>query len=310
MTRIRPGSSHRVCVRHAPIVAALVAVALTLAPAAPARAWSFDVHRWLVERAIPLLPAPLRPFFDAHRGFVVEHSIDPDLWRNAGFIEEPPRHFVDLDAYGAYPFSDLPRDYDEAVKKFGKDMVDKNGLLPWRTAEMYERLVKAFRQYGDGSAPWATEDIKFFSAVLAHYTGDAHVPFHAALNYDGQLTNQHGIHSRFEGELMRRYGDRVRCVPPPPTPVRQPRDFIFGALISGFPLVESILAVDRKAVVGRGEYDDRYFDELFAGTKTILERRLGEAAGGIAGMIAGAWETAGNPPVPPEPPRIDRKIRR
>ncbi|MGH9314296.1 MAG: hypothetical protein ACRD1S_14000, partial [Vicinamibacterales bacterium] len=284
------------------------AIGLTIA-SQPARAWSFDVHRWVTDRAIQLLPAEIRPFFEKHRAFVVEHSIDPDLWRNAGFLEEPPRHFLDLDGYGPYPFSDLPRDYDAAVKKYGKEMVERNGLLPWRTAEIYDKLARAFRQYGDGTAPFAGEDIKFFSAVIAHYTGDAHVPFHAALNYDGQLTNQHGIHARFEGELMRRYQDRVTVVPKPAVPVRQPRDFIFETLLSGFPLTDAILAVDRKAVVGREEYDDAYFDQLFAGSKDILERRLGEAASGIAGMIAGAWETAGKPPVPLEQPRVNRKIR-
>jgi hypothetical protein len=284
--------------------------ALLLAAPAPARAWSFDVHRWLVARAIPLLPAEIRPFFEAHRAFVVEHSIDPDLWRNAGFVEEPPRHYLDMDAYGPYPFADLPRDYDAAVKRFGKEFVDKNGVLPWRTAEIYDRLANAFRQYGDGTSPWAADDVKFYSAVLAHYTGDAPVPFHAAVNYDGQLTNQHGIHNRFEGELMRRYGSRVRVVPPPAAPIRQPRDFIFDALTSGFPLVEPVLAVDRKAVVGREEYDDGYFDQLFAGSKGILEGRLAQSAAAIAGMIAGAWETAGRPPVPLQPPRTPRKIRR
>lgn len=268
------------------------------------------MHRWVTGQAIQLLPGEIRPFFEKHRSFVVEHSIDPDLWRNAGFLEEPPRHFLDLDAYGPYPFSALPRDYDAAVTKHGKEMVDKNGLLPWRTAEIYDRLVKAFRQYGDDSASFAGEEIKFFSAVIAHYTGDAHVPFHAVLNYDGQLTNQHGIHARFEAELMRRYQNRLSVVPKPAVPVRQPRDFIFDALISGFPLADALLAADRQAAVGREEYDDAYFDRLFAGSKAVLERRLGEAASGIAAMIAGAWEAAGKPPVPVDPPRVNRKVRR
>ena len=286
------------------------AVALLCAAPESGLAWSFDVHRFLTGRAIQLLPGELRPFFEKHRAMIVEHSIDPDLWRNAGFLEEPPRHFLDLDAYGRYPFPDLPRDYDAAVQKYGKDMVVKNGLLPWRAAEIYDKLAKAFREYADGSSSFAGEDIKFFSAILAHYTGDAHVPFHAALNYDGQLTNQHGIHARFEGELMRRYADRVSIVPKPAVPVRQPRDFIFDTLTSGFPLAETVLTVDRQAVSGREEYDDAYFDQLFAGSKGILERRLAEAASGTAGMIVGAWETAGKPAVPLEPPRVNRKIRR
>jgi hypothetical protein len=284
--------------------------ALTLLTAQPATAWSFDVHRWLVDQAIPLLPAEIRPFFERHRAFVVEHAIDPDLWRNAGFLEEPPRHFLDLDAYGPYPFTSLPRDYDAAVQRYGKDMVQKNGLLPWRTAEIHGQLAKAFRQYADGTSSFAGEEIKFFSAVVAHYTGDAHVPFHAALNYDGQLTNQHGIHARFEGELMRRFGNRVKIAPKPIAPIREARDAIFDALLSGFPLVEPILAVDRKAVAGREEYDDQYFDQFFSGTQMILQRRLGEAASAIAATIAGAWEAAGRPAVPVEPPRTNRKVRR
>jgi hypothetical protein len=287
-----------------------VAAALVIAVPISTKAWSFDVHRFLTGRAIEQLPGELRPFFEKHRAMIVEHSIDPDLWRNAGFLEEPPRHFLDMDGYGPYPFPDLPRDYDAAVQKYGKDMVVQNGLLPWRAAEIYDKLAKAFREYGEGSSPFAGDDIKFFSAILAHYTGDAHVPFHAALNYDGQLTNQHGIHNRFEGELMRRYGDRVTLAPKPVVPVRQPRDFIFDTLTAGFPLVETVLSADRRAVAGRDEYDDAYFDQFFAGSKEILERRLVEASSAIAGMIVGAWETAGRPGVPLQQPRVNRRVRR
>jgi hypothetical protein len=293
--------------RIAPVAGAVL---LLLAAPSAGHAWSFDVHRWLVEQAIPLLPVEIRPFFERHRSFVVEHAIDPDLWRNAGFLEEPPRHFLDMDAYGPYPFTNLPRDYDAAVQRYGKDMVQKNGLLPWRTAEIHGQLVKAFRQYADGTSAFAGEEIKFFSAVIAHYTGDAHVPFHAALNYDGQLTNQHGIHARFEGELMRRYGNRVKIAPKPIAPVPDPRNAIFDALLSGFPLVEPILAVDRKAVAGREEYDAQYFDQFFNGTQVILQRRLGEAASAIAAMISGAWEVAGRPAVPVDRPTANRKVRR
>src|SRR5687767_4983572 len=104
-------------------------------------AWGFDAHRMIADRAIDLLPAAIRPFFVKHRAFIAEHAIDPDLWRTAGFTEEPPQHFVDLDAFGQAPFDALPRDKDAAVAKFGKEMVQKNGLLPWRVEEMHGRLV-------------------------------------------------------------------------------------------------------------------------------------------------------------------------
>ena len=69
----------------------------------------------------------------------------PDLWRNAGFTEEPPNHFLDFDAYGPYPFKDLPREYDEALKKHGIDKLRQNGLVPWRTHEIAGRLIRGLR---------------------------------------------------------------------------------------------------------------------------------------------------------------------
>ncbi len=65
---------------------------------------------------------------------------------NGGWVEEPPRHFLDMDAYGPYPFKELPHDYDEAVKRYGVEFVQKNGTLPWRSEEIYRKLVEAFTQ--------------------------------------------------------------------------------------------------------------------------------------------------------------------
>src|SRR3990172_8734516 len=110
----------------------LAAVLSLVAIPAPARAWGFQAHQFIADRAIAALPPEIRPFFQANRTFIVEHTIDPDLWRTAGFIEESPRHFLNLDAYGAYPFAGLPRAYDAALAKYGADTLVDNGLLPWR----------------------------------------------------------------------------------------------------------------------------------------------------------------------------------
>lgn len=285
-------------------------MAAVLVTPMPLRAWGFDVHRLITSGAIDRLPDGLRPFYEKHRAVVVEHSIDPDLWRNAGFNEEPPRHFLDMDVYGPYPFKALPRDYDEAVRKYGKQKVTRYGTLPWRADEMYQRLVKAFATAAAPEPGYALDDVKFFSAFLAHYVADAHVPFHAALNYDGQLTRQWGIHSRFESQLVLRYLPKLTFSPPPVTPVRNARDFIFDTLIDGFPKVEQILAVDRQAVRGRDEYDEQYFELLFEGAGAIAEKQVSAAISGVASVITGAWETAGRPALPLDPPRTNRKVRR
>src|SRR4051812_27578707 len=215
---------------------ACVAVAL-LATSQPAEAWGFEAHKFILDRAITLLPPEIRPFFEKFRVTIVEHAIDPDLWRTAGWEEESTRHFVDLDAYGPYPFKDLPRDYDEAVKRFGKDFVTKTGLLPWRAQEIQTKLAEAFAQ----KTPYARDNIKFFSSVIGHYLADAHVPFHASLNHDGQLTGQWGIHSRFETELFERYRDKLTINPRPVTALPNVRDFVFDTLTTSFSSVQPIL---------------------------------------------------------------------
>src|SRR5262245_36739532 len=216
----------------------------------PASAWGFAPHMYIMTRAIALLPAEIRPFFVKYQTPIVEHVIDPDTWRTAGWEEEPSRHFLDMDAYGPYPFPNFPRDRDEAIKRYGLDFVVKNGQLPWRTVELYEKLVEAFRQ----QAPYSRDNIKFFASILTHYVSDAHVPFHAVVNYDGQLTGQWGIHSRFETELFERNRSVLRVVPKPIGPVANPKDLIFDALISSFPLAQDVLDADKAAVKGREVY--------------------------------------------------------
>ena len=76
---------------------AAVLLAALLAVPSPASAWGFEAHKFIVDRMIALLPAELRPLFEKRRAFIVERAIDPDLWRNVGWDEEPPNHFLDLD---------------------------------------------------------------------------------------------------------------------------------------------------------------------------------------------------------------------
>jgi hypothetical protein len=284
---------------------ALMIVTAVAVPS-PAAAWGFEPHKYIMERAIALLPAEIRPFFQRHRTTIVEHVIDPDLWRTAGWEEEPPRHFLDMDAYGPYPFPKLPRDYDEAVSRYGREFVHKNGLLPWRTAEIYGKLVEAFTQ----KAGYSRENIKFFSSVIGHYVSDAHVPLHAVLNYDGQLTNQWGIHSRFETELFERYLGKLKVAPRPVSAIGHVRDYVFETLLTGFSLAQPVLDADKAAVGSREMYDDEYFTVFFSRVQPILERRLSESISASASVITAAWIDAGRPALPVEQPRLPRKVRR
>lgn len=284
---------------------------LTCVLPSSAEAWGYEAHKFIMDRAIALLPVELRPLFEKHRAVVVERSIDPDLWRTAGFEQENKHHFLDLDweGYGKYPFTELPRDYTAAVAKFGIDRIEQNGTLPWRTEEYHGNLRRAFEAYAR-RGPFGQFDIIFFSAALAHYVSDAHVPFHAVVNYDGQLTGQNGIHARFESFLFERYQDQLTLMPTPLAPIRVPRDFIFDRIIEGTQLVPPILKSDLAAIGDRALYDDVYYTAFFKANRAVIERRLGESIAAVAAMIVGAWDAAGRPPVPTDPPPLPQRRRR
>jgi hypothetical protein len=288
---------------------ALLALGLSCLPSARVGAWGFNGHRYIADHAIDLLPAEMRPFFQKYRVTIVEHAIDPDTYRTVGWTEESPRHFLDMDSYGAFPFREVPHDYKDAVAARGADFVIKNGTLPWRTQEVYDELRESFRTLA--SSAYARDNVKLFSSVIAHYTADAFQPFHAAANYDGQLTGQQGIHARFETELFDRYQDKLKAVAPPLTPIPSARDFIFTTLGDSFSRVQAILDADREAAQGRQFYDDAYFAVLFEKTGGIVDTRIAGAESAVASMIAQAWIDAGKPPLPPDPPpRQPRPIRR
>ena len=206
--------------RKESVVAAALLVA-ALAPA-PAFAWGAVAHRYIMRRAIELLPPEIKPFFEHNRDELVLRVNDPDLWRVVGFEDEPPNHQIDfgVDDYGPYPFVALPREYDAAVEKFGVAVVRRHGLLPWRTMEEFGNLRRIFEGFSRNQL-YVDGNTVLFASALAHYIQDAHQPLHVHNNYDGQLTGQNGLHSRFESELFERFESRLTINPPPFEPGRQ-----------------------------------------------------------------------------------------
>lgn len=279
-------------------------VVLLLASApAPVGAWGMDVHRYLTRRAVDALPPELGPFFASHREFVGEHSVDPDLWRDVGLMSErgneAPNHFLDIDGLDdPPPFRGVPRDWDAYVAKYGADRANRAGRLPWRAEDIYTRLVTAFREVGQGRPVYAPDKARYLVAVLSHYIEDAHQPFHAVMNYDGQLTGQRGIHARFETTLILRNLDRFTLQPVRVRTVPNIRDFMFETLIESQSLVEPILAADRRARAGRDDYDDAYYDLFREGAGDIAVRRMSSSVSAVVSVVVAAWTEAGKPALP------------
>jgi len=290
------------------IVAASALCAAVLAPSS-AFAWGTAAHRFVMQAAIDLLPVEIKPFFQAHRDELVVRVVDPDTWRVIGW-EEDSNHFVDFGVpeFGPYPFAALPRDLDAAIQKFGAATIKRDGMLPWREAEMAGQLRRAIERLGrnDGAA---TDDVVLFAAVAAHYVQDAHVPLHATNNYDGQLSGQRGIHSRFEAELFERFKSKLILQPAHPDSIASVRDFAFDILLKSNRLVAELLDADKAAVVGKEVYDDEYFNRLFERVRPMLETQISASITATAAVIVQAWVDAGRPALPLGIPRTVQKVR-
>lgn len=176
---------------------------------------------------------------------------------------------------------------------------------------MIELLQRECASLKRSPAPgYALDNITLYAAVLAHYVSDGHVPLHAVVNHDGQLTQQQGLHSRWEAELFERDRSKLKIAPAAMTPITNPRDFMFTTLLASNRAAANVLASDKTAVEGREFYDDGYFEAFAKAGLPTLERRLNDSIAAVAAVITGAWEQAGKPAVPVEIPRTPRPIRR
>ncbi|QHS62043.1 zinc dependent phospholipase C family protein [Chitinophaga agri] len=177
----------------------LLAICLTCL-SFPAYGWGFFAHQRINRLAVFSLPADMLLFYKANIEYITAHATDADKRRYI-VAEEGPRHYIDIDHYGAAPFAALPRSWQEAVCMYTADTLHAYGILPWHIAQMMYRLTQAFKDRD-------INRILKLSADLGHYAGDAHVPLHACSNHNGQLTGQHGIHGLWESRIPELMADK------------------------------------------------------------------------------------------------------
>jgi hypothetical protein len=161
--------------------------------------WGFFAHKKINQLAVFTLPSAMAGFYKKNIEYITESAVNPDRRRYA-IPEEAPRHYIDLDDYGDSAIHKLPRYWPDAVKQFGEDSLNAHGIVPWHIYRIYNQLKDAFFIKDP-------DRIMRISAELGHYIADAHVPLHTTKNYDGQLTDQTGIHGFWESRLPELYFD-------------------------------------------------------------------------------------------------------
>jgi hypothetical protein len=265
--------------------------------------WGFYAHKRANRYAVFTLPEELIGFYKKHIDYLTEHAVDADKRRYA-IKEEAPRHYIDIDHYGKYPFEVMPRKWNDAVDKFSEDTLLAYGIVPWHIQTVYNRLVRAFEE----------KDVNYIlknSADLGHYVSDAHVPLHTTLNYNGQLTGQKGIHAFWESRLPELFADDYDYLVGTAEYQYSVLDVAWEAVEGSFNALDSVLGFDKQLSV-EYEQDKQYAYEK-RGQKTIkqksaefseayhimlngmVERRLRLSITTVGNLWYSAWIDAGQP---------------
>lgn len=280
--------------------AAAVALLSLLIPF-EAGCWGFWAHQRINYMACFTLPAELAAFYKPNIRFVFTHAVDPDQRRYSD-PEEAPRHFMDLDRYGGV--DSIPHRWEDAVCIYTEDSLKAHGIVPWAIQRYYRCLVRAFAARDAGK-------VLYYSAVLGHYVGDAHVPLHCTHNYNGQLTGQKGIHGFWESRLPELYGNDFDFLAGDCVYFERPLETAWEILRESSAAVDSVLSMeravnaairsdrkysfeDRGTIVVRNyseEYSKAYFDALDG----QVERRMTLAVLRVGSYWYSAWVDAGQP---------------
>ena len=155
--------------------------------------WGFLVHRTVHQLAVYQLPEELAPFFYANMEKLVYDASRPDTRRNTDSTEAS-KHFIDIEGFGRNAIRNMPLEWEKAVNIYSKDSLLKYGYVPYQVQFTKQLLTHAFKNKNKDS-------ILFYAADLGHYIADAHVPLHTTINFDGQLSDQKGLHSLWESMI-------------------------------------------------------------------------------------------------------------
>ena len=334
--------------------------------------WGFFGHRRINRMAVFTLPPDVITLFKKNIEYLTEHAVDPDKRRYA-FKEEAPRHYIDIDHWGKFPFDNVPRDFTQATIAFGKlyyrtaegdtldimskidsetqeselvqffddhimdsfseeiheldinhfvkrfpgliletsgelyfeNLFDDYGILPYHLIKVQRDLTVAF-ELND------RENILKISADLGHYIADAHVPLHTTENYNGQLTNQEGIHAFWESRLPELFADdNYDYFVGKAVYLDNPGDFFWNTVLDSHALLDSVLTIEKKlshtfpsdqqyCYEDRFEYTIRTQCEPFAeayhiAMEGMVEKRMRDAILAVGSAWFTAWVDAGQP---------------
>ena len=193
----------------------------------------------------------------------------------------------------------------KAERVYIVDHFSEYGILPYHMLTMKNRLTKAFE----------SEDVNKIlrlSADFGHYIGDAHVPLHTTENYNGQLTNQIGIHGFWESRIPELFADKEwDYMVGGAQYIVDPKEYFWDIVLTSSQLVDSVLTIEKRLskefpvdlqncytdrngqnIKTQCEEYSRAFDEAMGG---MVEERMQASIKAVGEVWYTCWVDGGRP---------------
>lgn len=366
------------------LILVLVAAAMSLSMQWSAPDWGFYGHRKINRMAVFALPSDMIGFYKKNIEYITDHAVDPDKRRYATKYEAI-RHYIDIDHWDVIPFPKVPRNFSDALIRYGKfqikqgedldslDILERNDSLivskvsqlwwqgkSWEWRKMFDTLImpqyyedvkivsgQTLQEYWPNLPIDSTSNLIFVdrfseygvlpyhlvqhfnklknafrredaqavlreSAEIGHYIGDAHVPLHTTVNYNGQLTDQVGIHAFWESRLPELFAEEKYDFLVGRADFIEDLDrYIWSIITESHRLLEDVLRLEKELSQSFPQDQQYCYDERLARTVRIeceeyaqayhdamgdmVERRMRDATKSIADIWYTAWTLGGQP---------------
>jgi len=250
--------------------------------------WGNVGHR-IINTRTSLSVTPVMSFWGNWSDSLAAHGSDADN-RKSSDPNEAPKHYIDIDNYPEFISNGyISQSFDSLVLQHGYSFVMDQGILPWAIMKTFDSLQTAFQNYQFHKA-------MLFAADLGHYVGDMHMPLHITMNFNGQLTGQTGVHSRYESTMIGNYSTQIIYTGDSLIYINDVSDFVFSTLYSNYSYVDSVLKCDSLAKAFAGNTNSTaYYSKLWELSKGFTIKLFKDASYKLTCLIYTAWLNAGSP---------------
>ena len=253
----------------------------------------------------PQFPSGSKKLIFRSVGCANRYSITTDQYKKYFVDNILPQYYEDKWQMSCEDWQKLTRKPIDCEEVIVEEHFSEYGIVPYHLVHMQRRLTKAFEQKD-------VERILRLSAEMGHYVGDAHVPLHTTTNYNGQLTNQVGIHAFWESRLPELFADedydffvgRAEYI-------EDPQTYYWDVVLASHVLVDTVLAIEKELSETFPEDQQFCFEERLNRTirtqcreyalayhqkmDGMVERRMRDAIRAIGSAWYTAWIDAGQP---------------